>query len=47
MNCDVRSFILIALISIYRKFIRGATLKNYDVRSFIWIVFYQSILKVD
>ena len=47
MNCDVRSSIWIVLISIYRKFIRGATLKNYDVRSFIWIVFDQSILKVD
>ena len=39
MKCDVRSFILIALISIYRKFIRGATLMNCDVRSFILIVF--------
>ena len=38
MNCDVRSFILIVLISIYRKLIRGAALINCDVRSFIWIV---------
>ena len=38
MNCEVRSFILIVFIIIYRKLIRGATLMNCDVRSSIWIV---------
>ena len=38
MNCDVTSSILMVLISTYRKLIRGAMLKNFDVKSFILIV---------
>ena len=38
MNYDVRSFILIVLVNIYRKLIRVATLMNCDVTSSILIV---------